>query len=317
MDAKMIITKEDILKKYEVSKFEYINKGIESEVFAVNDEQVLKIYKSKSHARSLSILKEFYASINRSLLPFEIPVIHTVSVEGNYCVTLEKRLPGTPMARILPSLLPDEIDEMLESYLNAQLCLQRIKMPDTTLRYRLFDEENLSDRFAGDWNHFICRILASRVKKIESLLEHKVEKLQLKIDLLTSVFRKPYTGEYFLIHGDYFPGNILINDFRHITAILDFGIFTMYGDPLYDIATGWVFFDMFDELKANIRKRYYSLLLKKMGKHIQEQINTYVLLYSILSCDIYPQDLKGDHFNWCVNNLNDPVLWSNLGKITN
>jgi serine/threonine protein kinase len=317
MDANMIITREDILKKYKVSKFDYINKGIESEVFAVNNEQVLKIYESKSYARSLSILKEFYGSINRSLLPFEIPVIHSVSVEGNYCVTFEKRLPGKPMAKILPNLLPDEIDEMLESSLNAQLCLQRIKMPDASLRYRLFDEENLSDRLAGDWNQFICRALDYRVKKIGSLLEHKVEKLQLKIDILTSVFSKTYTGEYTLIHGDYFPGNILINDSRHITSLLDFGIFTMYGDPLYDIATGWVFFDMYDEFKANIRKRYYSMLLKKIGKHTQSQIYAYVLLYSILSCDIYPQDLKGDHFKWCVNNLNDAVLWSNLGQITN
>ena len=62
-------------------------------------------------------------------------------------------------------------------------------MPDTTLSYKLFDEENLSDRFAGDWNHSYAEYSIPEVKKIGSTaLEHKVEKLQLKIDLLTQFF---------------------------------------------------------------------------------------------------------------------------------
>jgi len=43
--------------------------------------------------------------------------------------------------------------------------------------------------------------------------------------------------------------------------MLDFGLFTMNGDFLFDIATGRVFFDMYDELKAHICERYLDLAL--------------------------------------------------------
>ncbi len=33
-----------------------------------------------------------------------------------------------------------------------------------------------------------------------------------------------------------------------------------YGDPRYDLATGWVFFDLYDELKRNVRARLGSVV---------------------------------------------------------
>ena len=44
-----------------------------------------------------------------------------------------------------------------------------------------------------------------------------------------------------LMHGGFTPGNLLIDVRRQIAALLDFGLLIMYGDPLFDLATGWVF----------------------------------------------------------------------------
>ena len=83
---------------------------------------------------------------------------------------------------------------------------------------------------------------------------------------LHTLLDQPYRGDEPLIHGDFFPGNLLLNDEHEITALLDFGLLTMYGDYLFDLATSWVFFDMYDELKVQIRERYLAMLLERLGE---------------------------------------------------
>ena len=52
-----------------------------------------------------------------------------------------------------------------------------------------------------------------------------------KVQELAAVLDPPYRGDHRLIHGDFFPGNLLVDDTYAITALLDFGLLTMYGDP--------------------------------------------------------------------------------------
>jgi hypothetical protein len=104
----------------------------------------------------------------------------------------------------------------------------------------------------------------------------------------------------------------LIDNDQHVTALLDFGLLTMYGDPLFDIATGWVFFDMYDELKLNIRERLLSLVLQKLGSHIRGWLYRYVFLYSIISANTYSPTCADGHYQWCVANLNNQEYWNTI-----
>jgi hypothetical protein len=87
---------------------------------------------------------------------------------------------------------------------------------------------------------------------------------------------------------------------------------TMYGDTLFDIATGWVFFDMYDELKANIRERYLSIALETLGRRARGKLYRYVLLYSVLSANTYSSTCTDGHYRWCVTNLNNQEYWNNI-----
>jgi Ser/Thr protein kinase RdoA (MazF antagonist) len=307
-----MLTKKEILKKYHVNDTDFLNGGIESSVYALNEKYVLKLYNTSKQASYLLELKDFYSSLNRSLLPYEIPTIEYVGVEEPYCVTIEKMLTGTRLSTHIHNRTQSEIMDILGIYLETQLHLQKIKFPKEILRYKLFDEENISDRMSGDWNQFMVRLIDHQARKPNHLLESQVDQYKTKIDQLISIFNTPYRGEYTLIHGDFYPGNILVDDSLKVTALLDFGLFTMFGDPLYDIATGWVFFDMYNELGMDIRNKYLSLLLRSLGDKINKPIRAYVLVYSLISCEIYPLDIKRDHFNWCVQNLNDQELLDGL-----
>ena len=86
----------------------------------------------------------------------------------------------------------------------------------------------------------------------------------------------------------------------------------MYGDSLFDIATGWVFFDMYDELKADIRERLLDITLDRLGEGVRGKLYRYVLLYSILGANAYSPDCTDGHYHWCVANLNNEAYWNNI-----
>ncbi len=214
------------------------------------------------------------------------------------------------MSTVLPALTADQLGAIMQRYLTAALAVSHIQAPPAFDRYKLFDPDRLSHRTNGDWHQFLARYLAHKLAQVTPYLSRDVPQFAAKVQQLRTVLDQPYRGDERLIHGDFFPGNLLINDDYHITALLDFGLLTMYGDYLFDIATGWVFFDMYDELKAKAHDRYLGMLLDRLGQNIRGKLYRYVLIYSILSANTYSSNCTDDHYHWCVANLSNQHYWN-------
>lgn len=110
-----------------------------------------------------------------------------------------------------------------------------------------------------------------------------------------------------LIHGDYYPANTMMDKSFNISAVLDFGTFTMLGDPIYDVALGWIFADMYQNVKQLQTKDFVGNLIKqRITAEEFRRMKLYILIYSLLSADIYSDpDAPDGHFRWAMNNLND------------
>jgi len=308
----MSATKQVILREYGLSSNNLIRKGMEAEVYAIGTDAVLKLYIGTTNLAHLTTLQNFYASLNQSVISYSLPYIQTVAAEGDICISIERRLPGMPMSEVLSTLVKEQLDSMMQAYLTAAIELTNIQIPSEFDRYKLFDAECISRRTNGDWYQFLTRYLTQKLAQVKFYLDNDVTNFAMKVKRLYTILAQPYTGSYHLVHGDFFPGNILIDKMRHVTALLDFGLLTMYGDSLLDIATGWVFFDMYDELKANIRERYLSMVLETLGKRVRGNLYRYVLLYSILSANAYSSKCTDGHYQWCVANLNNQEYWNNI-----
>lgn len=305
MDA----AKYDILQKYGVSPTAWLGAGMEAEVFAYSPDHVLKIYAGTTSLNHLTMLQHFYDSLDRTLVPYALPRIDTIAQEGMFHLTIEQRFHGTSMAVVLPSLTPQQRDEMMQRYLSATTALSAMHAPASLDRYHLFDPASMSHRANGDWYQFLDRFLTLKLDHVMPYFSRDVVQLGPKVQQLREILAQPYAGDYHLIHGDFFPGNLLINTDHQIIALLDFGLLTMYGDYLFETATSWVFFDMYDELNANMRERYLSLVLDTLGEQVRGILYRYVLIYSILSANMYSPTCTDGHYFWCIANLNTQEYW--------
>ncbi len=299
-----------ILQRYHVSPNARLSSGMEAEVYAYGSDAVLKLYPGTVTLSDLHILGRFYNALDRQHVPYALPRIHTVVQEGHFFISIEQRLPGTPLSALLPVLADTQLETLMQRYLTAAIAVSHIPVPPTVDRYKLFDPDGLSDRVHGDWHQFLARNISHKLTQVAPYLHRDVPQFAENLQRLCTFLDQPYHGEYRLIHGDFFPGNLLINETYHITALLDFGLLTMYGDHLFDLATGWVFFDMYDELKVQARERYLSMLLDRLGEHVRGKLYRYVLIYSILSANMYSSTCTDGHYQWCVANLRNQHYWN-------
>jgi hypothetical protein len=298
-----------ILQKYHISPGARLNSGMEAEVYACGPDAVLKLYARTTCLADLQILRDFYDSLDRQLVPYALPRIHTIAQEGPFLVTVEQRLAGRRLSVLLPTLPPGQLEAIMQRYLTAALAVSRIQAPPAWDRYKLFDPDHVSYRVDGDWHQFLARYLTHKLAEVGPCLGRDVPHFAAHVRRLYALLDQPYRGGYRLVHGDFFPGNLLVDDAYHVTALLDFGLLTMYGDYLFDLATGWVFFDMYDELKAQARDRYLAVILDRLGEAVRPKLYRYVLIYSILSANTYSAGCDDGHYQWCVANLSHPHYW--------
>jgi Ser/Thr protein kinase RdoA (MazF antagonist) len=299
-----------ILQKYQVAPEAWLSSSMEAEVYAYGSDAVLKLYAGTASLPDLLTLQAFYNTLDRQRMPYALPRIHTVAEEAGFLVTIEQRLAGTRLSALLPGLTTDQFDTLMQRYLSATLAVSHIQMPSVWERYKLFDPDRLSERRDGDWHQFLARYLRHKLVQVSPYLRRDVPQLTAKVAHLYAILEQPYHGEYRLIHGDFCPSNLLVNDEHQITALLDFGLLTMVGDPRFDLATGWVFFDMYDELKAQVRERYLAMLLDRLGAQVRGRLYRYVLIYSMLSANTYSPQCSDGHYQWCVANLSNQHYWS-------
>jgi len=302
-------SKQAILRKYGISAQQRVSSGMEAEVYALPDGTVLKLYDGTANLASLAVLRQFYASLQGYDVGYALPYIVSVAQEGAFCITIERHLPGVPMASIMAGLTSVDMKRLMQTYLSAVLALRSIPMPPEARQYKLLDEHGLSLRSHGDWHTFLTRWLAQKTTTLARYFQRDVSDFAVKLTQLIDLLAQPYTGVHCLVHGDFFPGNLLVNQHHEVTALLDFGLFTLWGDPLFDVATAWVFFDMYDDLKADLRQRLLDVVLARLGEGVRGVLYRYVLIYSLLSANTYAPDCSDGHYRWCVANLNHQPYW--------
>lgn len=301
-----------IIAEFGVNEADRLGGGMEASVYALDAQRVLKIYGATTGGDQLHVLKDFYDGLDRSTVPFALPQLYELhDVRGRW-VTVEARLAGQLLATLLGQVTGVQRQAFMRKYLLALAALSQVRMAYPADRYRLYDSEQLSRADRGDWHQFLHRFVRHKVAEIAHYLQRDVVDFGAKLTQLLAILEQPYWGEYRLIHGDFFPGNLLCDANGDISAVLDFGLFTMRGDWRYDLATACAFFDMYDELGCNARAHLFDLTGELFGFEQRGILYRYLLIFSLVGANAYSPTCADGHYEWCVQNLNNDRYWAEI-----
>jgi thiamine kinase-like enzyme len=301
-----------ILEKLNISTQDFLGSGMEAEVYSYEKDKVLKLYNDISDVNKQTLLKKFYSEIDSSYLSYELPYIHDIFEDNGILVTIEKRIQGSNMQSLFSKMNFNEQNKMMETYLNTNLELKSVKVKSKMEGFILFNNNQIPLLKVDNWYSLLKEMIISKQMELEPYFKRDVLDYNSKVNQILEFLSWGYEGEYSLIHGDFYPGNLLIENSGKVTGLIDFGMMTMYGDNLFDIAMGLVCFDMYDELKANIYERYLNIIISTLGENVRKRLYLYVLVYSFITANFYSENCEDGHYQWCCKNLNNKHYWEIL-----
>ena len=306
-----------ILEHFRVSSAHLLAAGTEAEVYSYGDEHVVKLYGDSGRLANLEALKSFYESLDERPSGLKLPRILEILSFGSAIGVIESKVPGRSLEEFLPALNATAEENAIHVYLNAARALKEIKLLTPPTRYILFDETDQSSLSGQTWSDFYAQLLHEKVARVGGLLAQNVSEFRSKFERLIESVGKDIDIEISLIHGDFFPGNLLVaEDLSHATGVVDFGSFTMFGDPMVDMAGAVGFYRMYDPDRTAIRNRVLDRVEQMLTSSEIGRIYRYLAGQAIVTCDLYvsesdPRD--NGHFRWAIEILENSRVWSNLG----
>lgn len=278
-----------------------IGEGTEAVVYALDDKRVLKVYKLRDEKQEAMLvrMKDFYMSLDRSAVPFDIPEIYTVEVRDGVTCTIDKRLHGTDYGALYDTLGPEDRRTSLRNYIQAAEQLHNLAPSHEYFGEVLADDPIREDTWSGFLLRKIRSIYGGRTAPINNDIPDLAEIVAFmegQLPLFDDVTRTS------LVHGDYYVPNVLVDNMQ-VTAVIDFNNLTLAGDYKMDIASAAIFIDEGvkpgrDEDKAFV----ISDLVVRYGSSIRDIIHFYELYYA-LSFAAHNQDPDSPIYHWAVTTL--------------
>jgi len=116
----------------------------------------------------------------------------------------------------------------------------------------------------------------------------------------------PLHPEKNFVHGDYFFGNVLMNDNLEISAVLDVSWWSAVGDHSMDIAGALMFLSLYDFVSPHDHAYITSQAVSKYGEDILTYVRIYEVYYSLLLSDCKTLDPLA--YAWSLKNLRRSML---------
>ena len=226
---------EGILRQEGLDDPTFLGAGEDAWAFAFSDTEAIRIFPHASQD-FVSELVGLYDRLRGHSFSFQCPRIHEVRVHEEIVYTIEARLPGRPMGEFCREVDGEGRRRVLRNYLMALRELASVEMSD-----RDFGGLTASAVWptAGTWKEFLRRGLETSWRQVGLQLSDGLPDLRRIVSRLEILIEERMDWDRkSLVHGDAYPGNVLVDDSGEVATILDFGRYSLVGDPRLDVAIG-------------------------------------------------------------------------------
>jgi hypothetical protein len=259
-----------ILNQFGLTDADRIGGGGESSVYALASDAVLRVpHTPPADSGGRVRLRAFLERIT-GRFPFATPEIAEIGPRGAW--TIERRLPGRSMLELLRTIDDDRRDTALRNYVAAMDALGAVSLPDLPYGHVLARPAVTAD----DWRRFARDSLAQFRGRNRMTIAKEIGDPYLLFDRAADMITTlPALPPKALVHGDYFPGNVLLDEHLAVSAVLDFGTFTVCGDPVLDMAVSYLTLELIEECTADDARFVRDLITERHGAEIAPALRFY------------------------------------------
>jgi aminoglycoside phosphotransferase (APT) family kinase protein len=200
----------------------------------------------------------------------------------------------------MPVLTGDDRWRALASYTDAAFEIASLPRVRDEFGEFLRDDDSIR---ASSWGAYLlarmhrCLDEAPWLSGDVAALDAIVDALTRRIDALPPI-------EGVLVHGDYFPGNVLIAEDLTVSGVIDFGPLTVIGDPMLDLASALIFLEVARPgYRTDDTQFVRDRLLARVGAAMFDAATLYRAWYAIRFSPYRSDD--ENLYAWCTGSLNN------------
>jgi aminoglycoside phosphotransferase (APT) family kinase protein len=286
-----------VLRHFGVTPADRIGHGGDATVYALSGDRVLRVLHSATSP--IARIASFYDELSGQEPGFALPrVLEYGEIDGT-AYSIDRLMPGRPLIDMLPELSDDRRRTALDSYLDAAdaIGLLRIERP---LYGEILADPPLQ---RSTWTEFLLDRVDAALPKSSGRLAADVAGFD---DACATVRQRiaalPPQTERRLVHGDYFPGNVMMTDNLTVSGVLDFGTLTVMGDPAMDVVSALIFIEVVPAGNADDAAHLTARAVRTRGAGFPELLRAYRAYYALRLAP-YAEADDPRLYAWCVRTL--------------
>jgi len=272
-----------------------LGSGQEADIFDLGDERVLRVYRRATEAAHLERMARFYGALKRGAVAFATPAVLDWGVRDGVAFSVERRIEGASLASLLGRSKGEVRRRALRSYVEAAAAIEALGHPQPDYGEVLADPPVR----AGTWAEFVMARAGTELELHRGLIEARVARPDRALEALGLMVEAQGDAAPRLIHGDFYPENVLVGDSGEVTGVIDFGGLTLIGDAQLDLACAVIFLTGMDSVTADDRALVRDHALR-LG--LREQSLTLYRLYYAFRFLGAPRENDG-LLRWCVSTI--------------
>lgn len=273
-----------------------IGHGGEATVYELTGGRVLRVYHAAPHGAGR--IAAFYREISAAKPSFALPEIIEQGEADGVHYSLDRLIPGRPLHDLMRELSGADRERALASYADAVFEIASLPCAQPGYGEFLRDAGSI---VAESWPAYLVARMGRSLAQAPWLrddvprLDRAVAALRARIDALPPAPRV-------LVHGDYFPGNVLIGEDLRVSGVIDFGPLTVMGDQWLDLASAVMFLEV---SRPGYTPADTGFVLRRIdaraGAGVRDAIALYRAWYAIRFSPY--RDDAANLYRWCVTSL--------------